>query len=179
MTDIQKYNTDKTPLISDIKDVQDRLKKEFNKAPNPKSVKVNKYAGNSKYVPIGIVQGLLDRLFISWDWRINDVKVIMNGVMVRGTLTCLTPGGNTINMDGIGASEFQLKKGESTLTPDTLNSKAIERDVPKAEAEALKSAAKKLGRIFGRSLNRDEDFMYVPDDDLLNRIFNIKNEENE
>jgi len=157
--------------ISKVKEVQDNLKTELNQHPNSKVVKINKYAGNSKYIPIGIVQGYLDRIFLSWEWKINEVQVIMNGVMVRGSLICLTHTGNIINMDGIGASEFQLKKGASTLSPDTLNSKAIERDVPKAESEAFKNAAKKLGNKFGRSLNRAEQFEYKSDGNLLNRLF--------
>jgi hypothetical protein len=170
MKGLVKQSTD----IAANKELQDKLKAELNKAPHPGVIKVNKFAGNSKYVPIGVVQTLLDRLFLSWDWRINDVQVIMNGVMVRGTLTCLNHSGSMIKMDGIGASEFQLRKGATTLSPDTLNSKAIERDVPKAESEAFKNAAKKLGRVFGRSLNRKEDIGYKPDDNLLDNLFNKK-----
>lgn len=170
MEEVQKYK--KGDSIEGVKNNQDNLKKLLSEMPNHKVVKINKYAGNSKYVPVGVVQGYLDLIFLSWDWEIKEAKVVMNGFMTRGTLTCLAHDGSIKKMDGIGASEFQLRKGESLLSPDTLNSKAIERDVPKSESEAFKNAAKKLGNKFGRNLNRDEKFSYTPDESILNKLFN-------
>ena len=178
MEDLQKYGNIN---IEELKKNQDNLKDYLNKAPHPQTVAVNKFANNSKYVPIGIVQYLLDKMFLSWSWKINKAEPVMNGFFVSGTLACRTYTGDVIKMDGIGAVEFQLSKSadgsKQTLTPDTLNSKAIERDVPKAEAEAFKSAAKKLGRMFGRGLNRKVgNLAFQADDNILNSIFGGKDE---
>jgi hypothetical protein len=170
--EISKINKDID--LSEIKKHQDNLKIILSEKPDQRIVKQNKYAGNSNYIPIGIIQSLLDKFFLDWDWAINDVQLILNSVMVRGTLTLKTAAGSIRKIDGIASSEIQLKKGENILSADTLNSKALERDVPKAESEAFKNAAKKIGRKFGRDLNRKESYGHSPDEELLNKIFTNK-----
>jgi hypothetical protein len=67
---------------------------------------------------------------------------------------------------GVGATQIQLRSetgedGKKKPVDVTDVSKKIpntvQKDLPHAKAEAIKNAAKSLGRLFGRDLNRDTD----------------------
>ena len=163
----------KTPL--------DNFLKETSKKPNPKMIKQNKFAGNSNYVEIGYIEAKLDQIYHGlWSWENIQISQMINGVACTGDLKVFHPVAQVwIVRNGVGFKEFQLAKGKSVHTPENLSSKALERDVPIAAAEAFKNAAKKLGNIFGRHLNRDFKYEHVPDKDILNNVFNLKNEKND
>jgi len=172
MEDLEIYSTSlSVERINELKKVQDNLKKALSKKPNPKAIKTNAFANDSKYLEIGYLQAELDRKFFSWDWEVKDFKQIANGIVVSGTLTVFTYTGHKIIRSGMAGVEIQTKKGAMALDPSTISSKALDRDPGRAEAYAFKNAAAKLGDAFGRNLNRSWNFEHIEDSDLINAIY--------
>lgn len=149
----------------------DNLKKVLSKKPSPKQIKTNKYANNSKYLEIGYVEAELDRKFASWDWEIIQFQQIANGIVVSGKLTVITYQGLKIVRSGMAGVEIQTKSGSTELNPSTVSSKAMDRDPGRADAYALKNAAAKLGSAFGRNLNREWNYEHIPDENIINLIY--------
>lgn len=141
----------------------------LNVSPPPKEVQMNKYADGSRYLPISFVQMNLDELFFGlWSWEITDVKVVANEILVWGNLKALHPVSNTwITRSGTGAAMIQQKSGSAIDDISAKIKNTISKDLPHAEAEALKNAAKKLGRRFGRDLNRGFADDFVPPIDAI------------
>jgi hypothetical protein len=148
------------------------FQKELGKSPKKESVKQNQFANNAAYLEIGYLEMQLDRKYFGlWSLKVDSVSVMVNAVQVTVTLSVFHPVAKCwIHRSGIAAKEFQLKKGVSDPLPENLSSKALERDVPIAKAEAFKNAVKSLGNTFGRSLNRNFKFDYIEDEGLINRI---------
>jgi hypothetical protein len=165
---------DATELWDAAKPPLDNFLKETSKKPRADLIKKNKFAGNSNYLEIGYLEAKLDQVYHGlWNFDIKDVQQMINGVCVYGTLEVFHPVASTwIRRSGIGFKEFQLSKGMTDPSPANLSSKALERDVPIASAEAFKNAAKKLGNAFGRHLNREFKHNHAADDKIMERIFN-------
>ena len=168
MDKLTKYESNE---VQGIKDSMDGLYKVLSKRPNPKSIKQNKFANNSNYLEIGYLEAQLDRLFLSWDWVVDSVQVIANGIVVVGKLTVLTANSNKITRSGVAGVEIQTRKGATNMNPDSVASKAMDRDPGRAEAYALKNAAAKLGNAFGRGLNRQFNHEHIPDQDIMKEVF--------
>jgi hypothetical protein len=178
---MQYVANDAVELWAIAKQPLDNFLKETSKKPNSKMIKQNKFAGNSNYLEIGYIEAKLDQIYHGlWSWELSTVQQVVNGVQVTGHLRVFHPVASTwLTRSGIGFKEFQLSKGASDPTPANLSSKALERDVPIAAAEAFKNAAKKLGNIFGRHLNRSFNYEHVEDSEIMNRIFNNNKKEEE
>ena len=157
--------------ISEVKKVHDNLYNELSEHPKPNAIKVNPFANNSKYLDIGYIEAQLDRMFLSWDWEVNDIKNLFNGITVFGKLTVYTIAGHKIIRSGVAGVELQMKKNATNMNPDNIASKAMDRDPGRAEAYALKNAASKLGNLFGRNLNRDYNFEHIPNEELTKKVY--------
>ena len=126
------------------------------------NIKRNAFAGNSKYIPIGIIESELDKYFQEWSWKIDSVSNMANAVVVYGRLEVLNPvTGNLITRSGCGSVPIEVAKGSNPNDINSINSKALQKNVPAAAAYALKNAAKTLGNLFGRNINRD-DVQFTP-----------------
>lgn len=167
--EIQKYQING---IAVAKPILDNFLKRLSKQLNPKAIKKNQFANDAEYLEIGYIQAELDRVFHGlWSWNINQTTQMINGVQITGTLKVFHPIINSwIERSGVGFKEFQLKKDMTIPTPENLSKKALERDVPIANAEAFKNAAKTLGNAFGRGLNRKFNFEHQPDNDIINNL---------
>ena len=175
---IQKHVEDPNrQFIEQAKHTLDNLKTKLGEYPPTSMMKTNKYANNAWYVDIGYIEAKLDQLFLNWDWVIDHTEFTINAYMVRGTLTVTTLANTKIVRAGIGASEIQLRKGSTGVGVSDIASKALERDIPKAESQALKNAASKLGNIFGRNMNRDFKFGHVADEKLMDKIYNTERDD--
>ena len=62
--------------------------------------------------------------------------------------------------DGIGASPLQTNKDAGAIEFDKIKSNAVMLAAPSAESYAIKDAAEKLGKLFGKDLNRSDKIMY-------------------
>jgi hypothetical protein len=148
----------------------DAFKAILNANPPEPWVKVNKYANNSRYLPIDKVELLLDRIYKKWRVEVKAQGHSFNGVWVSIRLHVFNPVTNEWDWnDGTGAEEIQVKAGSSPADLANINKGALSMAYPKAETEAIKDAAHKFGRIFGRDLNRKDLEGFAPSQTLLTR----------
>lgn len=116
-----------------------------------KIAEIEEYEDKSEHIPIGIQQTMLNKICL-WDWHNESIVMDGKNVTISGRITCrfFVKDGNVqrtveIVKSGVGAANY---KGD-------INSAA-----PIAESFAFKNATKKLGKLFGGDLNRDETMAY-------------------
>lgn len=172
MSNIQKLPPRQLPKLEDLYgDVElagkfNDLNKLLNCQPKQEWVKQNKFANNSNYIPVGIIEYLLTSIFIKWRVEVKEVSVIANSVVVCVRLHVLDPvTGEWDWQDGLGASPIQTAKGAAATDFSQVNTSAVQMAAPAAETYAFKDAAEKLGRLFGKDLNRNDGISY---DSMLN-----------
>lgn len=139
------------------------LNKLLNSQPKPEWVQINKFANNSKYLPIERVEYLLTTIFIRWRLEIISSVVMANSIVTVVRLHVLNPIDNQWDwQDGIGASPIQTAKGASATDFTQVNTAAVQMAAPASESMALKDAAEKYGKLFGKDLNRKDEINYAP-----------------
>lgn len=123
----------------------------------PAVTKVNKYANNTKYVPISHIQTLLDSLYFGlWETKNFKYTVIGNEISASVELWVFHPVAQKwIVRQGAAATQIRMSKGAAVMDISKKIKNAIEMDLPHVLSDCLKSAAKTLGPAFGRDLNRD------------------------
>ncbi len=130
----------------------------MNQEPDPKWIAINKYAGNSRYIPIGIQETLLQRIFKQHRVEVLREGTMFNAVYVTIRLHYLHPVSNIWEFhDGVGAEQVQTKAGSSATDLMNLNNNAVQMALPKAVSLAISDATDHLGKLWGRDLNRDKD----------------------
>lgn len=170
----------KLPSISDIYNATDMtvLQKDsaiqvlLNQEPKPEwnkehpTVKVKDSKGNYvplKYMPIERVEWLLTILFLRWRVEIRDSKMIANSVVVTVRVHYYDHALGEWNWtDGIGAAPIQIDSGNGAIDFAKMKFAAIQMAAPSAESYAVKDACEKLGKIFGKDLNRQTVIDYAP-----------------
>lgn len=134
------------------------LNRLLNCSPKSEWIRVNKFANNSQYLPIGIVEYLLTSIFLKWRVEIKTTQIIANSVVVAVRLYVLDPiSGEWDWQDGIGASPIQTAKGAAATDFAQVNTAAVQMAAPAAESYAFKDAAEKFGKLFGKDLNRKDE----------------------
>lgn len=131
--------------------------------------------GKAKYIPISIIEnqlrqdynGLVQYELISERRELNEYIVtarikVFNPVIMQW-----------MSFDGIGSVVIMQDK-DTTLDSFTSTKKknALQLNAPKAYAEALKNAAKKIGVKYGANINREVDdaAIYEPETMIDNAI---------
>lgn len=139
----------------------------LNQEPPVSWLKVHPMSKSVKYLPIDKVEYLLTKIFIHWYVEILDVNQMINSVVVTTRLFYKDPfsEGKYFHQDGVGAHPIDTKSGSSPMDFDKINRDSVKMATPNAETEAIKDAAHKIGRIFGKDLNRKEPMSY---DGMLN-----------
>jgi len=154
------------------------VKNILNKQPNGSIIATNKHANNSRYLPIGEIEMQLDELFCGlWQTKNFTYSVVANEIVCSIELWVYHPIlKDWIVRNGVGAAMIQqegYKKDEQgnyvlgsggkrikiSPLPSDVDFKiknTLVKDFPHAKAEALKNAAKSLGKYFGRDLNRGD-----------------------
>lgn len=114
-----------------------------------------------QYIPIERVEWLLTNIFVRWSVKIKWSKLIANSVEVCVKLKVYDHVMNRwIKHDGVGAAPLQTDSGAGAVEFDKIKSNAVQIALPAAESYAIKDAAEKLGKIFGKDLNRATDISY-------------------
>lgn len=168
---IPKY--DELVSMDETKSRQNDFQVLLNHEPPDNWIKTNKYANNSRYLSIDKVEYLLTRLFVKWWVEVKDYKVIANSVCVHVRLFYIDPITNEmLFQDGLGASPMQTDEGAGATDFNKIKASAVQISLPAAETYAIKDAAEKIGRIFGKDLNRKDLIAY---ENLAGR-FEQKNE---
>lgn len=157
----------------------------LNDAIPKEEIQINTFANNSQFLPISFVQMKLDEIYMgAWQTRNFKAMVVANEIVGEIELYVFHPVlKQWICRVGSAATPIQLKaeyeKDENgefrkdsrgnkiKKEKDILDaSKKIEntlvKDYPHLMAECVKSAAKTLGKIFGRDLNRKHEDSYTP-----------------
>lgn len=114
----------------------------------PENVKTSE-DGSYKFVPISQIQKKLDEVFGgTWGWDLQREFWGRGYATGKGVLTYQHP-----------VTGQMVSKGG---TAGIVVTKQITMDYPKLEAQVLLNAAKKIGRAFGRDLNRDKEDAPLP-----------------
>lgn len=105
--------------------------------------------GDYKFIPISVIEALLDSVFGgSWSWDLDRETFGKGYVIGKGRLAYQHP-----------VTGLLITKSGTAGIP---LSKEVTMDYPRLEAAVLLNAAKKIGRAFGRDLNRDRDDAPLP-----------------
>lgn len=144
------------------------LNQEPNKAwiSNHPTVKIENAQGQKvplQYLPIERVEYLLTAIYGLWRVEIKSVQLMANSVVVVVRLHVLDPVTSQWNWsDGVGGSPIQIKKDSGgAIDFANMQSAAIQMCAPSAESYAISDAADKLGKIFGKDLNRKNKIDYM------------------
>lgn len=121
--------------------------KDLNRDPNPEHVKQND--DGSFYIPISIVQIMLDEIFLGqWSFVLTETDFGRKWARGSGKIQVVNP----------VTGQKIVRNGDAGI--NLVGNLRI--DSPRLEAMILLSCAKKLGRVFGRDLNRTKDDAPLP-----------------
>lgn len=110
-----------------------------NKDPSPEDIRKN--PDGSEYIPISIVQDRLDIVFKGlWSWNFEREVFGKTGASGKGLLSYKDP----------YTGEWMHRSGTAAIYYDS----QLRLDFPRLEAMCILNAAKKIGKWFGRDLNR-------------------------
>lgn len=124
-----------------------------------------------KYIPIERVEWLLTNIFLKKRVEIKSTQLIANSVAVTVRLHYY----NHIDkewlwQDGIGAAPLQTDSGHGATDFNAIKSNAVQIGAPAAESYAVKDAAEKIGKLFGKDLNRKEVISYDTLQDRYSKV---------
>lgn len=147
----------------------EEFQRKLNEPPPQNEIQRNDAAGGSLYLPISYVQMTLDELYFGqWESYLDYIQVIANEVIGFGRLVVTHPvTGQKITRAGAAAVMIQMKSESNGGTGkisdvDNKIKNTLVKDFPHLKAEVEKSAAKTLGKRFGRDLNRKHVDTYNP-----------------
>jgi hypothetical protein len=113
------------------------------------------------YIPIERVEYLLSRIFVKWWVEIKGVQCIANSIVVTVRLYVINPIDQSETwQDGIGAAPIQTDKGAGAMDWNKAKADGVLKAAPAAESYAVKDAAEKFGKLFGKDLNRKDIIDY-------------------
>lgn len=142
---------------------RDQFLQVINTPPPQQWVKDHPTAKGVKYIPIERIELLLTRIFQEWHVEIKREGQIANSVFMTVRLHYRDPiDGEYRWQDGTGAAPIQTEKGQSAANMAAIKSNAIMIGLPAAESYAIKDAAEKIGRIFGKDINRKDVAGFTP-----------------
>ena len=160
-------NTVKLPALKDIYDDKLVIAKNqelnilLNADPKPEWIKKHPYIKDYFYIPIEQLEKLMIAIYSKWRSEIKNVQLIANSVVVTVRVHYLDPvSGEWDWTDGVGATPIQIDKDAGATDFSRMKSSAIQMSAPSAETYAIKDAIEKLGRIFGKDLNRKDIISY-------------------
>lgn len=115
----------------------------------------------ARYISIDRIEWLLSRIYTKWWVQIMDTKLIANSVVVTVRLHVINPiTGKEEWQDGIGAKDIQTDSGKGAMDWNFAKSAGVMLAAPSAETYAVKDAAEKFGKLFGKDINRQGEISY-------------------
>lgn len=145
----------------------EKFQSRLNTAPNPKKL-AKTPDGKADDLPISYVEMTLDELYFGlWETVNFKSQLIANEVVGSLELRVFHPitqqwisrtgtASIIIMVDRVPDGVTGQEKNRWALDPSNKKSNALDMAYPKLKAECTKNAAKSLGKIFGRDLNRKE-----------------------
>lgn len=120
-----------------------------------------------RYIPIEKIEYLLTKIYPRWWVEIRNTQIVANSVVVTVRLHVINPlTGVEEWQDGIGAAPVQTDKGAGATDWNAVKTDGVQKAAPAAETYAVKDAAEKFGKIFGRDVSRKGSMNYT---DLLKK----------
>ena len=150
-------------LYSDValKREQNQLNLLLNQEPHKSWIKTHPFVKGLKYIPIERIEWLLTRLFIQWWVEVKQTQIIANSIAVTVRLHYQDVLSNEWKqMEGVGASPIQTNKDAGATDFSQVKTSAVQIALPAAESYAIKDAAEKIGKLFGKDLNRADMIAY-------------------
>lgn len=142
---------------------RDQFLQVVNTDPPAAWVKDHPFAKGVKYIPIERVELLLTRIFQEWRVEVQREGQLANSLYVTVRLHYLDPiDGQWRWQDGVGAAPIKTDKGETAANMAAIKSDAVMTGLPAAESFAVKDAAEKIGRLFGKDINRKDVAGFTP-----------------
>lgn len=133
------------------------------------------------YLPIERVEYMLTRIFTKWWVEIKSTNLFANSIGVVVRVYVINPiTGKEEWQEGAGASAIQTEKGSGAMDWNKAKSAGVQMALPIAESLAIKDAAEKWGKIFGKDLNRKTIISYDSllktkvDYETVSELFEIK-----
>jgi hypothetical protein len=157
----------KVPTLAELIEDNDQSIKEnalmvlLNQNPPDAWLKKHPTVRDHVYLPINRVEYLLSRIFGKWWVEIKNTQVIANSVAitvrvyVQNPITKLTEWN-----EGVGAAPIQTDSGKGAMDWNFAKSHGVQIAAPIAESFAIKDAAEKWGKLFGKDLNRKDVINY-------------------
>lgn len=123
----------------------------------------------AKFIPIARLEFLMTYIFSDWYVEIKETKLLANSLVVTVRVHYKRPfipsdADEWRWTDGVGAVPIQIKADTGgAIDFQNMNSTAVQIGLPAAESYAFKDAVEKLGKIFGKDLNRKDilDYSYI------------------
>ena len=158
MNDIIEYNSSLN-LLQDKALVEqlNEYNSKFNSEPPPQEIKLNKFANNSKYLPISFLEMKLDTMLLGlWQTKNFQYQTIGNEIVGSIEIHFFHPiAKQWLSRVGAGAVQIQFKKDtDFTLLANKIQN-TLTKDFPHLKAECFRNACLSLGKSFGRDLNRE------------------------
>lgn len=143
-------------MEQDIKILLQDFQKRLNAEPDPREFEPTP-DGKARTLPISFVQMTLDELYLG-QWETSDAtyQQIFNEVVATVVLTVWHPVTGKPQRRTGWASVIITQDKDAAVSDFNMTKKknALDLAFPKLGAEAFKSAAQSLGKIFGRDINR-------------------------
>lgn len=146
----------------------------LNQPPQKSWLKKHPTAPNVVYIPIERIEYLMTRIFIKWRVEIKSVSQLANSVVVTVRVHYMDRVTKEWDwQDGIGAAPLQTDKDAGAIDWNHIKTSAVQIGAPAAESYAFKDACEKLGKLFGKDMNRKDTMNY----DKLENIFSPQKED--
>lgn len=167
MEEVMTYDTQAVTIQQNEDEIRIRLQnfsKLLNRTPKANEVRTNKYAGNSKYLPISFLEMNLDEMFFGlWQTKNFTSKVIGNEICGEIELWYFHPTAKTwLTRVGSAAVMIQFKSGSDLGDVRNKITNTLGKDYPHLKAQCFRNACLSLGKAFGRDLNREYFDEYEP-----------------
>jgi len=146
------------------RDKQQNFLVRLNKPVSEKEVKINAFAKNAKYIPISYIEMKLDKFFFGlWETVNFRHEVIVNELVGTIELRVKHPvTGEWLTRTGAAGVPIQMEKGSGVNDVQRKIHNTLVKDYPHLKAMCILNAAKSLGKLFGRDLNREFEDEYQP-----------------
>lgn len=151
-------------MQDELKTLLIEFQKRLNAMPDDKELE-DTPDGKAKTLPISFVEMTLDEIFLGhWETTKPSYQQIFNEIVATVELTVWHPHtGKSITRTGWASIVItQDKDAKIADFNSTKKKNALDLAFPKLGAEAVKNAAKSLGKIFGRDVNRKKADTYKP-----------------
>jgi hypothetical protein len=162
----RKMTNSLTKTVGDITNIEDISKTDeyltiVNHQPPKDHVHNHPIADGVKYIPIGIIETMLTKVFRHWNVEILREGQLLNSIYVTVRVNYLHPiTKEWEHQDGVGAVAIQVDKGKNASELGAIKSNAIMLALPSAKSFAIKDAAEHIGRAFGRDMNRKDTLAF-------------------